>query len=186
MNVSKTGIWDLKTANSHGGHKHDETLMLKILELYKPNRIADIGCGDGWYCSQFKKNGYKLVHGFEGSWDMIKNGVFDEIFLMDLSKMQLVQDKYDLVLCLEVGEHIPNEFEQTFIDNIASFCEKELILSWAIPNQNGRGHVNERSLEYVQSEMIKRNFKVDESKTQSLRSSTDLKWLKTNVTAYRL
>lgn len=185
--MKSTGIWDLKTALSHGGHKHDKGLLDEILKLYSPTRIADLGCGDGWYCKQIK-NSYKniIVYGFEGSFDMVKHGVYEEIFNMDLSEPQTIGDKYDLVLCLEVGEHIPKEFEQNFLDNVKNFSSKDLILSWALPKQGGRGHVNELPLDYVKTEMIKRGFIVNEEKTQSLRSAATLKWLKNTVVAYEL
>jgi len=184
----KTGIWDLETALSHGGHKHDEGLVSKILELYEqPKMIADLGCGDGWYCEELQKGWPEsFIHGYEGCVDMKTNGVYDDIFVLDLSLKRYVGIPYDFVLCLEVGEHIPKEKEQTFLDNVRGFCNEFLIMSWALPKQGGRGHMNERPEEYIYEQMRNRGFFIDESTTDLLRNSATLKWLKRTVTAYEL
>jgi hypothetical protein len=185
---AKTGIWDLETANSHGGHKHDEGIIKRILEEYEePAMLADLGCGDGWYCTQLKEKWKNsVIHGYEGCADMKTEGVYDDIFIIDLSLKRYTDIKYDLVLCIEVGEHIPLEKEQVFLDNVREFCSNQLIMSWALPKQGGRGHFNERPEEYIYEEMSKRGFIVKEDLTKSLRDSATLKWLKRTVTAYEL
>lgn len=184
----KTGIWDLETSLSHGGHKHDESLVQKIIDLYhEPIMMADVGCGDGWYCEELQKTWSKsIIHGYEGCVDMKTNGVYDDIFIIDLSLKRYIDIHYDFVLCIEVGEHIPKEKEQIFLDNLARFCTKHLIFSWAVPGQGGRGHLNEQPEEYIHEQMINRGFKINEFKTSELRKSATLKWLKRTVTAYEL
>jgi hypothetical protein len=184
---AKTGIWDINTANSHGGHKHDEGIIKKISELYEPIAVADLGCGDGWYCQQLKQKWKNtVIHGYEGCVDMKTEGVYDDIFILDLSLKRYVGIKYDLVLCIEVGEHIPLEKEQTFLDNVKEFCDCFLVMSWALPKQGGRGHFNERPEDYIIEQMTKRGFFVDDSSTNELRDAATLKWLKRTVTAYEL
>jgi hypothetical protein len=183
---TKTGIWDLETANSHGGHKHDLPLLDEICKLYTPTRVADLGCGDGWYCANMKKAGYKVVHGYEGCLDMRKISLCDELFIMDLSEPQLVAQKYDFVLCLEVGEHIPKSAEQVFLDNVVKFCSKDLVLSWAIPGQGGRGHFNEQPNDYIISQICNRGFVLNQAKTDLLRAASTLKWFKNTIGAYEL
>ena len=60
---------------------------------------------------------------------------------MDLTS-QLNLNKKGVVISLEVGEHIPKEYEQIFLDNLNRHCEDLLITSWAIRGQGGYGHVN--------------------------------------------
>lgn len=180
-----TGIWDMETVN-RGGHKHDDSLVVTLADLYEPDSVADVGCGDGWYCKRLRELGCPKVHGFEGSVDMVKQGVYDDIFVLDLTKRRWVGVSYDLVLCLEVGEHIPPAYEQVFLDNVAEFGKSAfaIVLSWAVPGQRGRGHVNEKSNSYVEGEMKKRGFVVDQWATRHLRESSTLKWFKNTVVAY--
>lgn len=47
---------------------------------------------------------------------------------------------YDWITCLEVAEHIPRTFQDTFVANLNCNALKGLILSWAPPGQAGRGN----------------------------------------------
>ena len=41
------------------------------------------------------------------------------------------------VMSLEVGEHIPADYEAIFLDNLARHAKEGVLLSWARPNQGG-------------------------------------------------
>ena len=56
-------------------------------------------------------------------------------------------------MSLEVGEHIPKEYEDIFINNLHNNNNKGIILSWAILGQGGFGHVNEQNNDYIKSKM---------------------------------
>ena len=59
----------------------------------------------------------------------LNNGVCD---ILDLSKTHVFDNKYDWVLSLEVGEHIPKEYENIFIDNLCNNCINGIIISWVL------------------------------------------------------
>lgn len=182
-----TGIWDLQTTLSHGGHKHDDGLVKAILEVYEPpESMADLGCGDGWYCKQFKDYGWPVVYGYEGCQEVKEFSVYDDIMIIDLSLRRYVDIYYDFVLCIEVGEHIPKEKEQIFLDNVREFTSKNLIISWALLGQGGRFHVNERPQEYISEQLLKRGFIEHKEITKYLREKAQLKWLKRTVASYEL
>ena len=71
--------------------------------------------------------------------------VLDLAIDFDLNK------QYDWVLSLEVGEHIPAKYFDTFIKNLCKHSKEGIILSWAIKDQDGLGHVNCRPNEYIKS-----------------------------------
>ena len=58
-----------------------------------------------------------------------------------------------------------------YLDNISNNCNKYLILSWAIPNQPGHGHVNCLSNQEVIEMLEKRNFKYLAAETQKAREA---------------
>lgn len=64
------------------------------------------------------------------------------------------------VICMEVGEHIPIEYAHFFMDNIAKLTapKHKLILTWAIPGQDGIGHVNCQHNIWVINEIRSRGF----------------------------
>lgn len=175
----ETGIWDLETAQKR--HRYDPALAQYIRETFLFQSIADVGCGLGNYCKFFKESGIPIVHGYEGTQEINKIAVYDDIFSMDLTKNRWVEIGYDLVLCLEVGEHIPKNHEQGFINNLCRYVEDLLIISWAIPGQGGAGHFNEKSNECVIREFSKRGMAFDKRASLKLREAADLKWFKNTL-----
>lgn len=165
----ETGIWDLEVALWH--HKIEESLAFKIASMYTPLMAADIGCGKGHYCKFFKDHGWPIVHGYEGTQNIKSFGVYNDIITLDLTKRRWIEIPYDFVLCTEVGEHIPKQHEQTFIDNVNEYVHKDLVLSWAIPGQRGRGHFNEQPNDYVIMEFEKRGLVFDTESTKEIKKT---------------
>lgn len=183
MGVDKeTGIWDLNTAKKR--HRFDETLAKKIAELYQPILAADLGCGRGEYCKTFKEQGWN-IHGYEGTPDIKEIAVYKDITVLDLTKRRWVGIDYDLVLCLEIGEHIPKIYEQVFINNVLEFTHRGLILSWAIPGQGGSGHFNEQGNDYVIGKFVEAGLVHDKERSEVLRKSVSLKWFKNTIMVFR-
>jgi hypothetical protein len=176
------GRWSLKTAKKR--HRFDYHLAARIGELWAPKQFADLGCGNGRYCAVFKAYGWPVVHGYEGTQRIISLGIYEDIFILDLTIKRWVEIPYDLVMCLEVGEHIPKKYEQIFIDNVCDFAIKDLILSWGIPGQGGKGHVNEQPNDYVVNELYRRGFRYDKGRTRDLRAHSSLKWFKDTIMVF--
>lgn len=153
--ISNTGIWSEDEKIFHV----DSIDLLNSLKEHLNNQkpVYDFGCGTGFYLKELSKCGFngKLI-GFEGtSVPKAENVIFE---VTDLSSpMENILDPGQ-ILSFEVGEHIPKEFEQSFIDNITRFCDSRLIISWAVPGQIGLGHVNCQSNDYIINEINKRGF----------------------------
>ena len=177
-----TGIWSLQLAKKH---KCDYLLAETIPTYYKPKKFADLGCGNGQYCAIFKSIGWNIVHGYEGTPNIKSLGVYDDIMTIDLSQRRYVDIDYDLVLCLEVGEHIPRKHEQIFIENVCEFTSKYLILSWAIPGQGGTGHYNEQPNEYIIEQFVNRGLKLSAAMTHVLRNHSTLPWFKNTIMVFK-
>ena len=179
----KTGIWDLATAKKK--HSCDFLLAGIIGYYFKPLFAADLGCGPGHYCKIFKAFGWPNVHGYEGTPDIYQCcNAYNDIMEKDLTEELSLPYDYDFVLCLEVGEHIPKEFEQIFLDNVCSLTKKDLVLSWAVPGQGGTAHVNEQPNEYIIAQCEQRNLKLQEKLTKRLRKYSSLKWFKNTLLVF--
>lgn len=63
----------------------------------------------------------------------------------------------DIVLCLEVAEHIEERYADTLIDNICSLGDT-IIFSAAIPYQGGNNHVNEQWQTYWANKFNQRGY----------------------------
>lgn len=165
-------------------YKFDESLAQSIVDLYKNevNTVCDLGCGIGKYTKFFSKY-FNTVHGYEGNITAIKNKVYDKLYYADLTK-HYNYTKYDLCVCLEVGEHIPNEYESIFIHNLYNFTGKHLVLSWAVRGQNGKGHVNCLDNNEVIDKLSKIGFDYRDEKTHKLRNHCTLKWFKNTIMVF--
>lgn len=168
MEDPKNGIWSQWQAdNYHQSSPRLATYLKSKLPIGKP--VIDFGCGNGYYISELAKAGFKCI-GVEGF--KLNNFLHDNIIITDISKPLTFGIKGS-VISLEVGEHIPKEFEQNFLDNITSSCDDWLVLSWALPGQPGIGHVNCQPKEYIISEMERRGFTYSEILTEDARKNID-------------
>ena len=93
--------------------------------------------------------------------------------------------QYDWVMSLEVGEHLPQQFERTFIDNLQRHNTKGIILSWALDGQGGHGHFNERPISYIKNLFAQDGYINDIHSETMLRASATLWWFKNTIMVFR-
>ena len=175
MKINELGYWE---TTDETGHIHDRSLANALTQYLLDNGIktvVDFGCGMGDYAKAFKAANL-AVEAFDGNpnTETLTEGIGR---VLDLSKQFYLKKKFDAVLSLEVGEHIPAEFEDQFIDNITKHVKKTLIISWAIEGQGGSGHVNCRNNDYIIGQVNERGFKYNEKASNELRkAATNASW----------
>ena len=180
----QSGIWSLEEAAIW--HLFDESLAAEIVRSfadYSP-RVADLGCGPGHYCAELRAAGFPVVVGFEGTRLDENMAEHKPIIKVDLSRYFRQGVTYDLVLCLEVAEHIPAEREACFLDNVAAFVGDWLIFSWALPGQGGLGHVNERSNFYAIEQLNSRGFELRAEPTEHFRTAATFPYFKQTLLVF--
>lgn len=167
-NIASTGFWLSDEDLTHVYIPELSAEINKYIKEHNIKNIYDFGCGHGEYLHEAVKKYPDLeAIGFEG---YMTDGIFNNIVKQDLS-IPLNLPKVDLVLSIEVGEHIPVEFENIFLDNLTKSTKKHLILSWAIEGQHGDGHVNCRNNDYIIEQITKRGFEFDVETTKSMRKN---------------
>jgi hypothetical protein len=116
-----------------------------ILDLLKPRSIVDVGCGLGHWLATATELGIGDILGIEGPWVLRADLAIprDRFLLHDLRQPLSLSRRFDLALCLEVGEHLAPAQGRDFV---ASLCRAadNVLFSAAIPGQGGRHHVNEQ------------------------------------------
>jgi hypothetical protein len=95
--------------------------------------------------------------------------VHHPVYIADLSKPVNLGARYDWVLSLEVGEHIPAEYEETFMQNLDKHSKDGIVLSWAVRGQGGDGHVNCKDNEEVIPVVCSMGYDYEIVKTKELR-----------------
>lgn len=186
---SNTGIWKVNTgpsskiANEPVLHKFDEALCEAFISfLEEQTDIVDFGCGNADYAKQLYMEG-KNVDAFDGNPntpEMTKG--FAKV--LDLSVPFNLGKKYECVISLEVGEHIPKDREQIFLDNLDRHCLQCIILSWALPGQGGDGHVNEQSNRYIIDQMRSRGYSFHKEAAEYFKQVANLWWFKKTIMVF--
>lgn len=181
--INKNGFWE---STDSSGHLYDEPLsdaIVKVLKNGKAANIIDLGCGMGSYVKALREQGFEC-DGFDGNPNtvILTNGIGK---VLDFSIRFDLHKKYDWVLSLEVGEHIPREFEKIFLDNIVNHARNGIILSWGIPGQKGDGHVNCKTNSYIIQQMKKRGWKYDRKSVKKLRNEATFGWFKNTIMVFR-
>lgn len=125
------------------------SVLAKVKEWIDPQSAADVGCGVGTWLAAAREVGIADVQGFEGPWAKTANLVLadNEVSFQNLEETVSMDRRYDLVISLEVAEHLAPTRARDFV---ADLCELGdcVLFSAAIPMQGGTGHVNEQWQSY--------------------------------------
>lgn len=174
------GYWTTEDAEHH---VFDGKLCSAIISVFEGvSSSVDIGCGSGEYVKQMIEADIEC-YGYDGNPNTkeITGGICD---VLDFAEPVDI-GKFELVVSLEIGEHIPRDYEQIFLDNITNASSKYIVLSWGIPGQLGWGHVNCRTNEYIIGELENRGFKYDNKTSEYLRNEAEFSWFKQTILCFQ-
>lgn len=181
--IHKHGYWLM---NNNLEHQFDKELCRAIVymaKVWKIKTIIDIGCGDGSYTKYLMNCGFDC-RGYDGN-PYTKELTNAICHVKDFS-IPVDVNHYDLVLCLEVGEHIPEKYENGFFRNVINAAKKRIILSWAVEGQAGFGHVNNRNNDYIINKMQVYRFIYDDGASKLLRAYSTKSWFKNTLMVFHL
>ena len=101
-----------------------------LYKMFQPKSVVDVGCGLGHFLKCFVDIGVKDVFGLDGSWtnkDLLFKQVNSNQFMeVDLEKPFTLNRKFDLLLSLEVAEHLTVESADIFINNLITFSRDKI------------------------------------------------------------
>lgn len=131
----------------------------ELWEIIQPKSIVDVGCGIGLFLEAFSRRGATDVWGIDGEWvDLDKLRIPKEHFSsQDLCLPVQSSRQFDLAICLEVAEHLPDTAASTLVKSLVNLAPL-VLFSAAIPMQGGMEHVNEQWPEYWSSLFVGHDY----------------------------
>lgn len=133
-------------------------IVPKFFDLVKPDSVVDVGCGKGHFLTVFAELGVEDYLGLDG-------GPAEDLAIpaehyqqVDLAQPLDVGRTFDLALCLEVAEHLPESAAEMFVAQLCALAPV-VLFSAAIPMQGGNGHLNERWPDYWNAIFTRNSFR---------------------------
>ena len=156
-----------------------------IMDVIKPKSVIDVGCGIGTFLHVFKQNGISDYLGVDGDWvdkEMLSRYIeLDKFKVTDLENGVDIDRKFDLVICLEVVEHLKEDSADKIVKDLTSLSDV-ILFSAAIPGQGGQNHINEQWLEYWLEKFKKHGYSFHDVIRPILWNNKDVaRWYKQNM-----
>lgn len=146
-----------------------------LMDLLQPESVLDAGCGRGEWLDAF------------GLDDMVGVDIFapegEGIVQHDLTKPLDLGRSFDLVLSLEVGEHLPEEAADTYVGSLVCHGDA-VVFSAAVPGQEGKGHINCQSHEYWREKFSQRGFLMSDVIRPRIQDHRVAPWYRNNLFLY--
>lgn len=139
----------------HTANRHTLDGALAALPLifadFRPKSLLDVGCGTGTWVRAAKEYGIADVKGVDGVELPQERLLFPkrDFQKQDLTSSWRLGRRFDVVLCLEVAEHLEERYSATLIEALVAHADR-VVFSAACPDQFGQHHVNGQWPEYWQ------------------------------------
>lgn len=142
-----------------GSRRSAETIVPLALGLAPIRSVVDVGCGVGTWAGVFARFGVEVL-GVDG--DYVDRSALeipaDSFVAHDLTDPLDLGRRFDLAVCLEVGEHLPPESAETLVASLVAASDR-VLFSAAIPGQGGTDHVNEQWPSYWADLFAEHNYR---------------------------
>jgi SAM-dependent methyltransferase len=148
-----------------------------IMQWVGPASVVDVGCGMGGWLATFAQHGVTDFTGADGDYvDRTRLVIPQNRFMpRDLSQPLRLERAFDLVVSLEVAEHLPERAADAFVESLTSLGPA-VLFSAAIPLQGGRGHVNEQWPRYWAELFDRRGYVAIDCVRRRVWENDDVQW----------
>lgn len=169
-----------------GAVRSAERLLPLLQETFGCGSVLDVGCGQGAWLSVWQRLGVADVTGLDGDYVdrqklLIPDGQFHPA---DLANPFDLGRRFDLVMSLEVAEHLPAACSDAFVASLVR--HGDLVLFSAAPKgQGGHDHINEQDYDYWRRRFAAHGFvAVDWLRPQVLADPAVEPWYRYNPLLY--
>jgi len=143
----------------NGSSSSARKIVPRVLRYVPCKSIVDVGCGIGTWLRVFEEQGVTDCLGIDG--DYVDRDLMEisprQFRAFDLRFPVRLERRFDLVVSLEVAEHLPASAADVFIDTLTSLGDV-VLFSAAIPFQRGTNHINEQWPQYWAQKFSARGY----------------------------
>ncbi len=126
-------------------------LVPMIVKHLEPLSVLDVGCGQGEWVSAFQAEGC-TAFGVD-----IAAPTSTGFMRADLTERLDLGLRFDLVLSLETGEHLPEDAADTYVRSLVHHSH-HVVFSAAVVGQAGVGHINCQPHEYWHAKFAQHGY----------------------------
>ena len=132
-----------------GAERSAANILPLVWRYITPKSVVDLGCGIGNWLNVCRGMGVERILGFDGDYVDISALQIpaDRFIPADLAKPVQCEEHFDMAICLEVAEHLPETSAPTLVESLVRLADV-ILFSAAIPGQTGTNHINEQWPEF--------------------------------------
>lgn len=147
-----------------------------VLDLLRPASVVDVGCGSGVWLAEAARLGIEDYQGVDGYTPAESLRIpADRFQIHDLSVPLRLDRRFDLVMCLEVAEHLDASVADGLVESLTRLGPV-VLFSAAVPHQGGTGHVNEQFPEYWVERFAARGYAAVDAVRPAIWTDDDVAW----------
>jgi SAM-dependent methyltransferase len=163
-------------AQRGGSRRSARRIVPLVIDLVRPRHVVDVGCGTGSWLVAFREHGVEDIWGVDGAHAAEYLEIPPDRFLPhDLTTPLQLARRFDLVVSLEVAEHLAPDRAPVFVDSLIRLGPV-ILFSAAIPYQGGTHHVNEQWPEYWAGLFDQHDYEVVDAIRPRIWNDPDVEW----------
>ena len=164
-------------AQQASARRSAKAVVPRVVDALAPTSVIDVGCGTGTWLAVFLDHGISDVLGVDGPYiDRTLLEIPRERFLpFDLTKPLGLDRTFDLVVSLEVAEHLPWACAEAFVRSLTELGPA-VLFSAAVPYQGGTSHVNEQWPDFWAARFSKRGYAPVDFLRRHLWNDVNVEW----------
>ena len=169
-----------------GSIRSANVVIPHVLRELSPVSVLDVGCGAGAWLSQYQYFGISDYLGVDGAYVLRSTLLIpaEHLQVQDVAQAFGLGRRFDLVQCLEVGEHLPKASSDVLVGNLIRHGDK-VMFSASTPGQGGENHINEQTHEFWRLLFASHGYKpFDLFRPMIAGSATVESWYRRNIILY--
>jgi SAM-dependent methyltransferase len=166
-----------------GAQQSARLLLPRLLRHLDSRTVLDVGCGAGAWVQSYRELGLERAIGVDG--DYVDRSLLlmdpDDFIAQDITRPFDLNCQFDIVQCLEVGEHVPHMASATLVENLVRHG-KIVLFSAAPPGQGGEDHINEQPYSYWRDLFLRHGYRLFDAVRPLVRGERGIEpWYRFNV-----